>query len=132
MQASPLDLFKVQHREIERLLESCEALADSNAVLTMLRRSSAMVISHLEAKDAFYVQLAALCTSKGDLPSGNIVKIFEQNMGVQSQAVRKFFSSLDAPAPNFGQSFKTMAFILRQRISTEEKAVFPMYAKHSK
>ncbi len=131
MMAPLIETFKTQHREIERTLEACEPLKDSAPLIAKLKTFRELVVRHLDAKDAFYKQLGALCTEKNDHASANLLRIFEPNMSVQSTAVKKFFQTLDAPAGNFVQAFNTVAYILRQRISTEEKAIFPMYQKHT-
>jgi hypothetical protein len=52
-------------------------------------------------------------------------------MRMQSDAVRKFFGDLEASSPPLVlQSFKTMALVIRSRIATEERAVFPLYLKN--
>ncbi len=131
--ADVLDDFRAQHRRIEEQLSACERLLDQvpplHAKLLELRP---LLLQHLDAKDAFYGQLVERCTRAADLGSTNVAKMFEENMRVQSGAVRRFFSALDTQtSPLLAQSFKTMALIIRGRLTQEERAVFPLYAKHA-
>lgn len=129
-----IEAFRAQHRQIEEHLTACERLLDQvtplHARLLELRPA---LLEHLEAKDAFYGQLVARCAQAADLSSTNVAKMFEENMRVQSGAVRRFFSALDTQSsPLLAQSFKTMALIIRGRLLQEERAVFPLYVKHAR
>ncbi|MBL8956579.1 MAG: hemerythrin domain-containing protein [Myxococcaceae bacterium] len=129
-----IDAFFAEHRRIEVNLAVCEQLlADVNALHTRLLHLRPMLLEHLHAKDAFYVALVNGCAEAGDLPSTNVAKMYEENMRVQSSAVRRFFAALDTQSsPLLAQSFKTMALIIRGRLAQEERAVFPLYLKHPK
>lgn len=132
MGTTSLDTFKQEHAQIEALLDSCTPLADGAALIQKLKPGRELVRRHLAAKAEFYVALAELCTSKGDAAGANIARIFATNMGVQSGAVEKFFDTLDAATPEqVLQSFKTVVHVLKQRIQTEERAVFPIWSKHT-
>ena len=127
-----VDRFKSEHRQIEEQLDACEALAGQVVALAeRLRQLKPLLLAHLDAKDAFYSRLKQLCSDSGDLASANIATVFHDNMSVQSGAIRRFLASLDAAAsPLLSQSFTTMALIIRNRLSTEERAVFPLYLKN--
>ena len=52
-------------------------------------------------------------------------------MRLQAAAIRRFFGSLDgAISPVLAQTFRTMALVIKTRIVTEERAVFPLYMKN--
>lgn len=127
-----IERFRAEHRRIEEHLVECEALVGQVEPLAeRLKQLKPLLVAHLEAKDAFYARLRQLCSEAGDLASANIATIFNENMTVQSGAIRRFFSSLEgAPSPLLAQSFTTMALIIRNRLSTEERAVFPLYLKN--
>jgi hypothetical protein len=130
--SASLDALKADHRRIEAELQGCEPVAEQAVPLAAkLRAMRPLMLDHLTAKDVFYAELRALCSGRGDLASVNTVKIFEDNMRVQSAAIRRFFSSLDgAISPMLSQTFRTMALVIRSRIITEERAVFPLYLKN--
>lgn len=97
---------------------------DSPAVIEAFKAEHRRILAHLDAKDAFYGRLVGLCRSKADLASANIATIFNENMTVQSQAIRRFLGTLDnAPSPLLSQSFSTMALIIKNRLATEERGV---------
>lgn len=127
-----VERFKAEHRQVDEHLVACEALVGQVVPLAeRLKQLKPLLLAHLEAKDAFYGRLKQLCSDNGDLASANIATIFKDNMTVQSGAIRRFFSSLEtAPSPLLAQSFTTMALIIRNRLSTEERAVFPLYLKN--
>jgi hypothetical protein len=130
--SASLDALKEEHRRIEADLLGCEQIADQAVPLAAkLRAMRQLMLDHLTAKDVFYAELRALCSGRGDLASVNTVKIFEDNMRVQASAIRRFFGSLDgAISPVLSQTFRTMALVIRTRIVTEERAVFPLYLKN--
>ena len=127
-----IERFKGEHRQIDEHLVACEALVGQVVPLAdRLKELKPVLLAHLDAKDAFYLRLRQLCSDNGDLASANIATIFNDNMSVQSGAIRRFFSSLEgAPSPLLAQSFTTMALIIRNRLATEERAVFPLYLKN--
>ncbi len=127
-----IEAFKADHRRIHEHLAACEALATQVVPLAArLKQLQPELLAHLDAKDAFYGRLVALCRAKGDLASANIATIFNDNMTMQSQAIRRFFGTLDnAASPLLTQSFSTMALIIKNRLTTEERAVFPLYLKN--
>lgn len=89
-----------------------------------------LVLEHFRAKDDFYPALASFLTARGDLAGAQLARIFEQNMKVQSAAVQRFFESLDrAQNQQIADGYRTVALVMRQRFSTEEKAVFPLTVK---
>lgn len=124
--------FRAQHRRIEEHLSACDAVLERvEALHARLKEMRPLLLEHFDQKDAFYVKLRELCAHNGDLASSNIAKIFDDNMRVQSGAIRRFFNALDtSSSPLLAQSFKTMGLIIRSRLSTEERAVFPLYVKN--
>jgi len=132
--AGVIDDFRAQHRRIEEHLTACERLLDQVTPLhAKLLELRPLLLQHLDAKDTFYGQLVERCTRASDLGSTNVAKMFEENMRVQSGAVRRFFAALDTQSsPLLAQSFKTMALIIRGRLTQEERAVFPLYVKHAR
>jgi uncharacterized protein YigA (DUF484 family) len=129
--AAVVDDFRAQHRRIDEQLAACEDLAAQvDALQARLLALRPVLLDHLDAKDAFYVRLVRECAREGDLAQANVAQMFEGNMKVQSAAVRRFFAALDTPgSPLLAQSFKTMALIIRGRLSQEERAVFPLFLK---
>jgi hypothetical protein len=130
--SASLETLKADHRRIEAELNACEALLDQAPALAgKLRAMRPLLLEHLSAKDDFYAELKALCSGRNDIATGNVAKIFEDNMRVQSAAIRRFFEGLDgAVSPLLVQSFRTMALVIKSRILTEERAVFPLYLKN--
>lgn len=123
-----VDEFRVEHGLIEAHLTACESLLSHVAHLhTKLLELRPFLLAHFDRKDAFYVKLVAGCAESRDLATA---QLFERNMKVQAGAVRRFFAALDTPgSPLLAQSFKTMALIIRGRLSQEERSVFPLYLK---
>jgi hypothetical protein len=130
--SASLEGLKEGHRRIEAELAACEALGDqAPALASRLKTFKPVMLEHLLAKDAFYAELKALCLGRGDLAAGNVAKSFEDNMRVQASAIRRFFESIEgAVSPLLAQSFRTMALVIKSRIATEERAVFPLYLKN--
>ena len=129
--SASLDTLRAAHRVIEADLAACEALNEPAPLVAKLKAMRPMMLEHLDAKDAFYAELRAACAGRGDLSSGNTAKIFEDNMRMQAAAIRRFFESLDhGMSPVFSQTFRTMALVIKSRIVTEERAVFPLYLKN--
>ena len=63
-------------------------------------------------------------------PGAHLTRIFESNMRVQAAAVRRFFEGLETLTPAVrASSFRTVITVIRQRFSTEESAVFPIYVR---
>lgn len=123
-----VEQFREKHRELTTALDRADATAGDQArLLEALRGLRAPVLDHLKAKDAFYPALATHLTQAGDAAGAHLARIFEQNMKIQSGAVQRFFEGLDRASPQaLGESYKTVATVLRQRFATEERAVFPL------
>jgi hypothetical protein len=122
-----LDALKADHRRIEAELLRCdEAVQRVSELAKRLEVLRPIIKEHLAAKERFYAELRERC---GDLASGNLARMFEENMRVQSNAILRFFEGLDAGvvSPLLGDLFKTMALVIRTRLATEERAVFPLY-----
>ena len=134
MPSTTIEEFKLAHGSIEAMLIAGEALTgDVPKLVEHLSRVSDDVIKHFVAKDAFYPALATQCTAAGDAAGAHLTHIFESNMLVQSTAVRRFFQSVaTAPSASLVASFQTVAAVIRQRFSTEERAIFPLYVRSSK
>ena len=108
-------------------------LDDTAALLLQLKAMRADVLSHFKAKDAFYPALQDQALRANDAGAQQLTKVFEANMKVQSTAVQRFYETLEtASAANLGNSFKTVAVVMRQRFSTEERAIFPLYERTAK
>ncbi|PZR13194.1 MAG: hypothetical protein DI536_12960 [Archangium gephyra] len=134
MEKPLLEKFRAEHARIERGLQAAEsALTDAQQLSTQLTSMRAEVLSHFKAKDAFYPALAEQSAKANDAGAAQLTKIFEANMKVQSAAVQRFYETIEAtPATNLVSSFKTVAVVIRQRFATEERAVFPLYARTAK
>lgn len=126
-----LDDFRSAHQRIEGDLNVADAaVADVPQLLAVLRNMRRTVIAHFAQKDAFYVALAQQCATANDVQAAQLTRIFEANMKMQSAAVVRFFENLDTAAPDtVASNYRTMSTIIRQRFSTEEKAVFPLYKR---
>ena len=126
-----LSRFFTQHRHIEHELDACEKrLNELPALAERLKMLAPLLLEHLAEKDRFYIELSALCSRRDDPSSTSMASIFETNMRVQSAALRRFCISVSGElTPVMALSFKTMASLIRNRISTEERAVFPLYAR---
>ena len=113
---------------------SGEALVGNPAGLNAyLKTVSSEVLQHFQAKDLFYPRLAEQCSKAGDAAGAHLTRIFESNMRVQSAAVQRFFETLEtAPQAHLISSFQTVVSVIRQRFSTEERAVFPLYLRSAK
>jgi hypothetical protein len=99
-------------------------------LLTVLQGMRRLVVTHFAQKDAFYVALAAQCAAANDVQAAQLTRIFDSNMRMQSAAVVRFFEGLDSAGPaTLASSYRTMATVIRQRFSTEEKAVFPLFKR---
>lgn len=123
-----VEAFLQEHQRILAALEQVEAAAD--APLPPLHQARELVLAHFKAKDLFYPALAEHLTQTGDVAGAQLARIFEQNMKIQSSAVQRFFENLDRAAPSaLTDGFRTVALVIRQRFSTEEKAVFPLTVK---
>jgi hypothetical protein len=130
--SASVDALLAEHRRIEAELTACEAVGDQVGPLaSRLKVMRPLILDHLTAKDVFYAELRALCAGRGDLAASNTARIFEDNMRLQASAIRRFFGSLDgAISPVLAQSFRTMSLIIKTRMVTEERAVFPLYMKN--
>lgn len=128
---SSLESFRTEHAQIEAKLTQAEALQGEPArLVAQLKTMRAEVVAHFAAKDRFYVALAAQCVAANDAAAGQLTKIFESNMTMQSAAVVRFFETLDtAAAATVASSFKTMVTVIRHRFGTEERAVFPLFIR---
>lgn len=126
-----LERFFTQHRRIEQLLELCEPLIkDLPKLDEQLKALVPLLLEHLDEKERFYVELKQLAAEKNDASGTSIATIFESNMQVQSGAIRRFCQTAQGPLSEVvARSFETMAHIIRSRFSTEERAVFPLYAR---
>ncbi|MGV3623035.1 MAG: hemerythrin domain-containing protein [Archangium sp.] len=126
-----LDRFRAEHASIERELQVADGLLFEvpklTAHLVSMRRA---VVAHFQAKDAFYPALAEQALKANDGSAAQLARIFEANMKVQSGSVQRFFETVEAvSAPELLAAFKTVAAVIRQRFATEERAVFPLYAR---
>lgn len=130
MQAT-VDSFRHAHARLaERLDQADLVLHSPDALAASLREIRESVLEHFRAKDAFYPVLADHLTARGDLAGAQLARIFEQNMKVQSAAVQRFFESLErVQSQQVADGYRTIAMVMRQRFSTEEKAVFPLTIK---
>lgn len=126
--------FRAEHARIEAGLVAAEAVVnDASKLLAQLLAMRADVLKHFTEKDALYPALLERCSQKSDTPGAHITRIFEQNMKVQSAAVKRFFEGLETLAPAVrASSFKTVTIVIRQRFGTEESAVFPIYIRNFK
>ncbi len=129
-----IDAFKRSHERIKTALATGETLAASGpALIAHLKTVRSEVLQHFKAKDEFYPALASQCTQAGDAAGAHLTHIFESNMHVQSAAVQRFFDTLEtAPSANLLSSFQTVVTVIRQRFSTEERAVFPLFIRSAK
>lgn len=128
-----IEAFKAEHRSLATALTECRALlAAPEQLVAKLRTVESLVINHLDAKERFYVDLVELCAAKHDAGSKSIAEIFGQNMRVQSEALRTFFSGLPrVDLKTLPRSFETMSHVMTTRVSTEERVVFPLFLKHA-
>jgi len=131
---SIIDEFRAEHVSIEAGLVTAERLVNEPPqLLAQLKTMRATVVQHFNRKDAFYPALASQCAAVNDAAGAQLTRIFESNMKVQSAAVVRFFEGFGAlPAESLGASFKTVATVIRQRFSTEEKALFPLFLRSLK
>jgi hypothetical protein len=127
-----VERFKAEHVQLAAVLVDCRSASSPAELAAKLTRHRPQVLEHLEAKDRFYVDLVALCSSRRDESARTIAEIFAQNMKTQSGAIRTFFLGLDrATLSTLTSSFETMAFVLTSRFSTEERTVLPLYVKQA-
>ena len=125
-----IDAFRAEHQQIEDHLTACEPLAaQAPALIARLKQLEPLLLGHLDAKELFYARLKKLCADNSDLASANFATMFSENMDVQSAAIRRFFTTLEV-SPQLQQSFSTIALIVRSRLRTEDRAVFPLYLKN--
>ena len=129
-----IEEYKLAHARIEIVLQGGEALvANLPALIKHLAVARPEVVQHFLSKDAFYPLLAEQCTKAGDSAGAHLSHIFESNMRVQSAAVRRFFESVEiAQQASLLSSFQTVVTVIRQRFSTEERAIFPLFVRTAK
>ncbi|MDX2010288.1 MAG: hemerythrin domain-containing protein [Myxococcaceae bacterium] len=123
-----IERFRQAHLRIAEALGTAdESLLEPAALYAHLKAVRADIVSHFREKDAFYPELSEALQTAGDNAGAQLARIFESNMKIQSAAVQRFFEALDRAAPaQLPQSYQTVASVIRQRLSTEEKAVFPL------
>ena len=126
-----VEQFRAEHARIETGLVAAEVVsADAVKFLAQLASMRAEVLLHFTRKDALYPALLEQCAKVADTPGAHLIRIFESNMRVQSAAVKRFFEGLESSPPaQRASSFRTVATVIRQRFSTEESAVFPIYQR---
>lgn len=131
MEMPLLEKFRAEHARIESGLQVAEStLPDAPKLSTQLLTMRAEVLSHFKAKDAFYPALVDQAAKANDAAAVQLTKIFEANMKVQSSAVQRFYEAIEVtPGASLISSFKTVATVIRQRFETEERSVFPLYAR---
>lgn len=126
-----LERFRAEHARIESGLRVAESvLPDASKLSAQLLSMRAEVLAHFKAKEAFYPALAEQASRANDAAAAQLTKIFEANMKVQSSAVQRFYDAIEeTPAAKLISSFETVATVIRQRFETEERSVFPLYAR---
>lgn len=116
---------------LRTLLDACAA-ATGSELREKLLELRGVLGRHLPAKDELYRTIAEAAAQRSDSASGGLAKIFENNMKVQAAGVAGFFEQLDVLAKQPEQlerRVKTVIDVLRSRLDTEERAVFPIHAK---
>jgi hypothetical protein len=126
-----LDSLKADHASLRGLLDAC-ASSRGAELRTKLLELQSVLRRHLPAKDELYRSIAQASVQKADAASGALAKIFENNMKVQAAGVEGFFSQLEAlqkVPEQLERRVLTVIDVLRSRLDTEERAVFPLHKK---
>ena len=112
-------------REALTELEKCEEAR----LVAALRTLKPALEENLSAKEKLYQDSAKAFERAGQPGPAQILRIFEQNMGLLSNSVRVFLGSLDSAKD--GRSLRdrlpTVLRVLRDRMDSEERAVFPLF-----
>jgi hypothetical protein len=120
--------LRLEHALILDALDTC-ADAVGHTFQERLAELKPLVLKHLKRKEAFYEDLAQRCDRRGDTEGAQLVRISETNMQVQTNAVVNFFENLHKPINGVHQAFRTISDVLRARLATEEKKLFPLFEK---
>lgn len=98
-------------------------------LVAALRTLKPALEENLAAKEKLYQDSAKAFERAGQPGPAQILRIFEQNMGLLSNSVRVFLGSLDSAKD--GRSLRdrlpTVVRVLRDRMDSEERAVFPLF-----
>jgi hypothetical protein len=113
----------LRHSLIE--LERC----DEARLVAALRALRPALEQNLAAKDKLYQDSAKAFDRAGQPGPAQILRIFEQNMGLVSNSVRGFLASIDSAkdARSLRDRLPTVVRVLRERMDSEERAVFPLF-----
>lgn len=128
-------VLRVQHVELLRIVRRVnEAVAHDSArdVSAALASLTSALVAHLAIEDErLYPALTrATETSPDEMPS-KIARTYEHNMETISVALRafldKYSGDLIADLPSFRRDWQLVSELLADRISSEEKTLYPLY-----
>ena len=116
------------HGELRRSLTELEKCEEAQ-LIAALRALKPALEENLAAKEKLYQDSAKAFERAGQAGPAQILRIFEQNMGLLSNSVRVFLASIDSAKD--GRSLRdrlpTVVRVLRERMDSEERAVFPLF-----
>lgn len=119
------------HQVLRGLIQSCSA-APREALKAHLEQLRSRFASHLPRKEQLYRAIEAAAKERNDAGSASIAHIFEDNMRAQAAGVAGFFDQLESAArqpEQLEKRSKTVLDVIRTRLDTEERAVFPIFKK---
>lgn len=129
--AALLDSLQADHNALRGLIDACAKCRGPELRARLLELHS-ILLRHLPAKDELYRTIATAASKKADSGSAVLAKIFEDNMKVQAAGVEGFFAQLQAlekQPDQLERRVATVIDVLRSRLDTEERAVFPLLKK---
>jgi hypothetical protein len=126
-----IESLREDHARLRRMLQELEELGSQRVcgALTALRETFHW---HREAKAALYEAALAAAQDAGDREAVMLLGIFRTNMHLTAGAVTDFLCHPSADPSRFLARLKTLTDALTTLMATEEKAVFPLCAKHAR
>ncbi|MBF5041550.1 MULTISPECIES: hemerythrin domain-containing protein [Myxococcaceae] len=120
--------LRTAHGTLRHSLIALERCEDAGLV-SALRALKPALEQNLAAKDQLYQDSAKAFERAGQPGPAQILRIFEQNMGLVSSSVRGFLASIDSAKDprSLRDRLPTVVRVLRERMDSEERAVFPLF-----
>ena len=120
--------LRAAHGVLRHALAELERCGEAGLVAA-LRALKPALEENLAAKDKLYQDSAKAFDRAGQPGPAQILRIFEQNMGLLSNSVRGFLASIDSAkdARSLRDRLPTVVRVLRDRMDSEERAVFPLF-----
>jgi hypothetical protein len=123
-------VLQEDHSRLRALLRNCES-ASPRDFESALRRLEEAFLPHRAAKLKLYEDSVRACQEAGDKTGLSVLSIFRANVNVISAAILGFLHTPDPQPERSQERFRTVATTLRSMMDTEEKAVFPICARHA-